>query len=204
MGNELRALIGEKEKILYSGRPSRGSMVVGCIFNRHLVQAVVLAAIIWRFAPEVIAGTPWMRAIPAMPLMFSLAGAIYLGGVFLAFLRFQNLSYFITDKAIYRSEGALRKRYLTKPFAELSHVDLSRGIFDQLLGVGDVVVTSPQPDPGPYEQPHDPGIVIEGVADYRKAYNLVKKLQEDIHADVRYPNDLRPAKNHGRRAKQRG
>ena len=39
-------------------------------------------------------------------------------------------SYIVTDKAIYVSSGVFTHTINTKPFAELSHIDLHRGIFD--------------------------------------------------------------------------
>lgn len=41
------------------------------------------------------------------------------------------------------------------------------------------------------------GVNICNISDYEKVFALVKKLQTDIYADTMYPNDLRPASNHG-------
>ncbi|MBS6262404.1 MAG: hypothetical protein KH549_04560 [Clostridium sp.] len=45
---------------------------------------------------------------------------------------------------------------------------------------------------------------INSISDYAEVFQLVKKLQTDIYADVMYPNDLRPKENHGYRTKYRG
>ena len=133
---------------------------------------------------------------------------LYLGGVLLTMRRYNNTSYIITDKAIYASEGAFSKRYKTKPFAELSHVDLHRGIFDQWFNVGDIVTTSSQVSSVSVghagRSSSSAGISIESISNYIEVYNIVKKLQEDIYTDVMYPNDLRPKANHGYKTKYRG
>lgn len=94
-----------------------------------------------------------------------------------------------------------------KPFAELSHVDLHRGIFDQWCGVGDIITTSAQANPvsmNGRRTSTNAGISIDSIANYAEVYKLVKQLQEDIYTDVMYPNDLRPRENHGYKSKYRG
>ena len=56
--------------------------------------------------------------------------------------KYKNTYYIVTDTGIYVSGGAFSKTYKHKPFAELSHVDLHRGIFDQMFNVGDIITTS--------------------------------------------------------------
>ena len=99
------------------------------------------------------------------------------------------------------------KHYNSKPFAELSHVDLHRGIFDQWFGVGDVITTSAQANPvtrNGRTTSTNAGISINSISNYIEVYNIVKKLQQDVYADVMYPNDLRPRENHGYNTKYRG
>ena len=45
---------------------------------------------------------------------------------------------------------------------------------------------------------------IADIKDYRKVFELIKKLQEDIYTDTMYPNDLRPETNHGYTTKYKG
>ncbi len=45
------------------------------------------------------------------------------------------------------------------------------------------------------------GTTIANIKDYRKVFELIKNLQEDIYTDVMYPNDLRPSENHGYKTK---
>ena len=87
-----------------------------------------------------------------------------------------------------------------KTFAELSRVNLHRGIFDQMFHVGDVQLTTDQ-----LTRKGVPAVMgINSISDYAEVFQLVKKLQKDIYTDVMYPNDLRPKENHGYRTKYRG
>ena len=86
------------------------------------------------------------------------------------------------------------------PFAELSHVDLHRGIFDQMFNVGDIITTSSQFS----SNNNNSSISICSISNYIDVYNLVKKLQKDIYTDVMYPNDKRPSENHGYNTEYKG
>ena len=125
---------------------------------------------------------------------------IYLGGVLFTYRKYRNTYYIVTESGIYASGGAFVRTYNHKPFAELSHVDLHRGIFDQIFNVGDVVITSNQLT---YDNKND-SIIISSISNYMEVYNLVKKLQKDIYSDVMYPNDKRPSENHGYNTKYKG
>ena len=125
---------------------------------------------------------------------------IYLGGIIFTIRRYKNTYYIVTDNAIYVSGGVFSKTYNQKPFAELSHVDLHRGIFDQMFNVGDIITTSSNMGPNNTSS----AITISSISNYIEVYNLVKKLQKDIYTDVMYPNDKRPSENHGYNTEYKG
>lgn len=125
---------------------------------------------------------------------------IYLAGAVSSFIRYKNTYFIVTDRAIYVSGGVLSKTFKTKPFAEMSHIDLHRGIFDQIFGVGDVIATSAQFS----GKDGSAAIEISSISNYSEVFNLVKKLQTDIFSDTMYPNDMRPPENHGYNTKYKG
>ena len=125
---------------------------------------------------------------------------IYLFGVLMTVKRYNNTYYIVTDKAIYISEGVFVKSIKTKPFAEMSHIDLHRGIFDQMFNVGDIICTSSH-----HSSNNSAAFIkISSVNNYTEVYNIVKKLQHDIYSDIMYPNDKRPSENHGYNTKYKG
>ena len=69
---------------------------------------------------------------------------IYLAGAVFSLKKYRNTYYIITDHRVYVSGGIFTINLETKTFAELSHINLHRGIFDQFFNVGDVQLTTNQ------------------------------------------------------------
>ncbi|MBQ2560728.1 MAG: PH domain-containing protein [Fibrobacter sp.] len=209
MDNELKLLIGDDEKIIYAGKPNKKCFLFESIFNPLLPFALLWGLIDFGVIGFSMTAKDEKAAFFLVPFMLLhlMPVWIYLGGALLSFRRYQNTSYIVTDKAIYASGGVFSRHYNTKPFAELSHVDLHRGIFDQWFGVGDIITTSAQANPATLNGRRtstNAGISIDSISNYIEVYNIVKKLQQDIYTDVMYPNDLRPKTNHGYGTKYRG
>lgn len=203
MKNDLQNLIGANETILYEGKPDKKCFIAESIFNKMLPIAIIWGILDFGFinlslstedAKEISFFLIPFFALHLMPVW------IYLAGVISSFLRYRNAYYIITDHAIYVSGGVFSKTFQTKPFAEMSHIDLHRGIFDQFFGVGDVIATSNQFS----DRTGLASIEISNISDYSKVFNLVKKLQTDIFSDTMYPNDMRPPENHGYNTKYKG
>lgn len=203
MKEELRKLVGDNEKILYEGKPDKKCFIFESIFNPLLPFAVI-----WAIIDFAVIGVSFMSKnagefmffiIPFM-LIHMMPVWMYLGGVLLTFRKYKNTEYIVTDQAIYVSGGVFAKTFNTKPFAELSHVDLHRGIFDQLFNVGDIITTTNQITNGRVGV----GISINSISNYLEVYKIVKKLQKDIYSDVMYPNDKRPKENHGYNTEYKG
>lgn len=202
MENELKKMVANDEKILYEGRPSKKCFIFESIFNPLLPFAIL-----WGFIDLGImggavfngAGEMLFFLIPFM-LIHLMPVWMYLGGALLSFKKYKNTYYIVTDNAIYVSSGIFNKVYSQKPFAELSHVDLHRGVFDQMFNVGDIITTSSNHNPNGTAS----AISINSIDNYLEVYNLVKKLQKDIYTDVMYPNDKRPDENHGYNTEYKG
>ena len=209
MDNELRLMVGDDEKIIYAGKPNKKCFIFESIFNPLLPFALIWGIIDFGVIGFSMTSKDEKAVFFLVPFMLLhlMPVWIYLGGALLSFRRYQNTSYIVTDKAIYASGGVFSRHYNTKPFAELSHVNLHRGIFDQWFGVGDIVTTSAQANPATMNGRRtstNAGISIDSISNYIEVYNIVKKLQQDIYTDVMYPNDLRPKTNHGYSTKYRG
>lgn len=203
--NELLALISQGENILWQGRPDKKCFILEAIFNPFLLVAFLWGVIDFSF---IYAATTHSTqeigvfnyalfgffALHLMPVWIYLAGAV------LSFLRYHHTHFAVTDQGVYVSGGIFTQNYERKPFTEISHVNLHRGIFDQYLGVGDVVLTSEHDGYNSRTNLYR-GTTICDIRDYAKVYQLVKKLQTDIFADTMYPNDLRPATNRGYKTK---
>ena len=215
--SELELMVGKDEKILWQGKPNKRCFILEGIFNPLLPFALVwflfdslfIAAFIGGVATS---GAPAVFSIfPLIFLLFHLMPVwIYLGGVIFVFRRYQHTEYIVTDKGVYISGGLFSYTCNMKPFTELARVNIHRGIIDQIIGVGDVVLTSNNvadlhsSNIRVNGRPLDVGTTIADIKDYRKVFEIIKKLQEDIYTDTMYPNDLRPEENHGYRTKYNG
>lgn len=203
MVNDLRNLIGKNETVFYEGKPDKKCFIAESIFNKMLPIAIFWGIIDFKFIGSAFSASnademsiimiPFF-ALHLMPVWIYLAGAVS------SFIRYRNTYFIVTDRAIYVSGGVLSKTFKSKPFAEMSHIDLHRGIFDQLFGVGDVIATS-----GQFSGKNgSAAIEISSISNYAEVFNLVKKLQTDIFSDTMYPNDMRPPENHGYNTKYKG
>lgn len=197
MKNDLMLLVGQDEKILYEGRPDRTCFIFESILNPMLPFALVWALIdLFMFSREAAKSTFLLGFF----LIHMTPVWLYLSGVIFSFRKYNNIYYIVTDRAIYVSGGIFSRSYNRKPFAELAHIHLHRGVFDQYFNVGDVIATSGQFTPGKSSA----AIRIDSIADYADVYKLVKKLQEDIYTDIMYPNAKRPSENPGYKTEYTG
>ena len=217
--SELELMVGSNEKILWKGKPNKRCFILEGICNPMLPFALAWFLFDSLFIATFIGGAATSGA-PAVfsifPLIFFLFHlmpvSIYLGGVIFVFRRYQHTEYIVTDKGVYISGGLFSYTCNMKPFTELARVNIHRGIIDQIIGVGDVVLTSNNiadyynSDVRVNGRPVGTGfgITISDIKDYRKVFELIKKLQEDIYTDTMYPNALRPEENQGYRTKYNG
>lgn len=203
MIEELKMIIGPNEKILYEGKPNKKCYIFESIFNPLLPFALLWAIIDFSiigatlFAKD--ANNVLFFIIPFM-LLHLMPVWIYLGGILFTTKRYKNTAYIVTDRAIYVSSGVFTRTINTKPFAELSHINLHRGIFDQMFNVGDIIATTNQLN----QNGKSTTITISSISDYVDVYNMVKKLQTDIYTDVMYPNAKRPTENPGYNTEYKG
>ncbi len=198
MVNELKSMVGNEETVLYEGKPNKKCFLFESVFNPLLPVAIIWAVIDMGFLG--LASGQFNAVLTPFLLFHMMPVWIYLSGVIFSFRKYKNTYYIVTDHGIYISGGIFTMNLETKSFAELSRVNLHRGIFDQLFNVGDIHITTNQ-----MTEKNVPAILrISSISNYAEVFQLIKKLQKDIYADIMYPNDLRPEENHGYKTKYRG
>ena len=198
MVEELKSMVGMDETILYEGKPDKKCFLFESILNPLLPIAIIWALLDMRFLGFALQSMQ-LFMLPFM-LFHMMPVWIYLSGVIFSFRKYRNTYYIVTDHAVYVSSGIFTMNLESKTFAELSRVNLHRGILDQMFNVGDVQITTNQ-----FTRKNMPALLnINSISNYTEVYQLVKKLQKDIYSDIMYPNDLRPKENHGYKTKYRG
>ena len=211
---DLEAMISPGENILWRGKPQKKCFIFESIFNPLLPFALIWACVDIGFIvmankvpQEQVNGGKgfggfmfFFFAIHLMPVWF------YLAGVLFSFRKYRNTDYIVTDKGIYISGGVFTYNCQMKPFAELSNVNIHRGIFDQMFGVGDVVLVSSGFVNYSSSRANNmsKNLSLSDISEYQEVFSLVKQLQTDIYSDTMYPNDLRPPENHGYRTEYKG
>lgn len=196
------------QRIIWRGKPDKKVFILETIFNSFGLVALIWAALdiigivaifhTAKEAPEVgLVGVPFFL-VHLTPVW------IYLFGVFTSAIKHKNAEFVVTDRAIYIAGGVLKYEIRMKPFTEITHINIHKGIFDRFLGVGDVVmVCAPEEgelcDIGPTHRHHKAVLpfAIEDIADYQEVFNIIKNLQTDVYADTMYPNAKRPDSNPG-------
>ena len=205
MTEDIKQLIASDEIIMWEGKPDKKCFLFESIFNPLMPFALLWAIIDLSVLGASLFGTfaegetnIILFIIPFF-LIHLMPVWMYIGGVLMTRRKYKNTYYVVTDKSIYISSGVFTKRINTKPFAEMSHIDLHRGIFDQKFGVGDIICTSS------HRNTNASGLIIlASIKNYTEVYNMVKKLQQDIYSDIMYPNDKRPQENHGYNTEYKG
>lgn len=202
MIEDLKTIVGSSEKILYEGKPNKKCYIFESIFNPLLPFALLWSIIDFSISGVFLAGFSGNMSFFIIPflLLHMMPVWIYLGGILFTARRYKNTAYIVTDKAIYVSGGIFTQNINTKPFAELSHINLHRGIFDQMFNVGDIIATTNQLA----QNGSSVTINISSISNYLDVYNMVKKLQTDIYTDVMYPNAKRPNENPGYHTEYKG
>jgi uncharacterized membrane protein YdbT with pleckstrin-like domain len=212
-------MVGSDEKVLWRGKPNKRAFVLEGIFNPLLPFAFVWLMFDSVFIAAWLGGATHSGAptsFSIMSLLFFLLHLmpvwLYLSGVLFVFRRYKHTEYIVTDKGVYVSGGLFSYTCNMKSFTELARVNIHRGIIDQIIGVGDVVLTSNniadfyssgvRVNGRPVGTGF--GITIADIKDYIGVFEIVKKLQEDIYTDTMYPNALRPEENRGYKTKYNG
>ncbi len=210
---DLEAMIGQNENVLWRGKPQKKCFILESIFNPMLPFALIWAGFdIFAMSGMFSSGAAQSGNVGGFLLVFFafhlMPVWLYLGGVLLSLRRYRNTEYIITDRGIYISGGTFTYNCQMKPFAELSNVNIHRGIFDQMLGVGDIILSGTNfvnmSNTSAAGSSSVRGLTICDIEEYQQVFSLVKQLQTDIYSDTMYPNDLRPAENHGYNTQYKG
>ncbi len=202
---QLHSMVGKNENVLWPDKPQLKCFILETIFNPLLPLSIIWALFDGLFIFAIMHGAKSGQLESSFSpfcvvfFVFHLMPVwLYLGGIIFSFLKYKNAAFLVTDKGVYISRGIFSLTFIHKPFMEIARVSLHRGIIDQMLGVGDVVIGVNQNNNAAevaYNQINLSSIY--DIKDYQQVYKLVKQLQQDIYSDVQYPNDLRPPKNRG-------
>ena len=155
MLEDLEAIIGPDETILYEGKPDPRCFLFENIFNPMLPFALVWALFDMTFLGAALSAEgPEQTSILFVLIPFLLIHMmpvwIYLGGVVTSSMKHKNTSYIVTDKALHR------------------------GFYDQRYNVGDIIITTNARSNNGKRL----NLNISSISEYLEVYNLVKDLYQ--------------------------
>ncbi len=193
---DMREMVSPGERILWTGKPDKKVTVLEAIFNPLLIVAAVwlifdLGVMRLSFSD----GTATML-IPFM-ILHLMPVWIYLAGVITASLRQRNTFYMITTAGLYIGGGVVSFRYEMKPWVDIGHISIHQGVFDRMMGVGDVVFVCGHTSHDARTTRSEGNLAIKNISDFQNIFRLAGKVQRDIYSDTMYPNAMRPESNPG-------
>lgn len=197
---QLERMIGSQEQVLWKGVPDKKCFIFESIFNPMLFFALIWGGFdLFFIGMSVMAdgGSGELGFLFAFMLIHMMPVWLYIGGIITTGLRFRNIQYIITDRGIYVSSGLFTTNCEMKPFTDLSHVNIHRGIFDQYLDVGDVIIECNHNNMGTHHDSGNHGIAICNIPDYERVHRMISELQTNVYADTMFPNMYRPGMNYG-------
>ena len=215
--SDLELMVGKDEKVLWQGHPEKKCFILEGIFNPLLPVALVWLLFDSFFIGAIVYGSQkaggedigsYAVFIVTFFILHLMPVWIYLTGALLVFRQYKHTEYIVTDKGVYVSGGMISYTCKMKPYTEVSHINIHRGIIDQWQGVGDVVLSDTAMNSHyinlPIRHMTGGGLTIADIPDYQKVFEIIKQLQTDIYADTMYPNDLRPKENKGYHTEYKG
>lgn len=115
---------------------------------------------------------------------------IWLANVITANRRWNNTSYYITNRRIIIQSGFFAVNEASLFYKDLRNAQVKIGFLDKLFHTGDVYFDS-------YIQQDKVGFAFEDLENAVQVYDRVQKIILDIQTDMEYPNAFRPQENPG-------
>lgn len=193
---EIEDIINKDEQVLWKGKPKKSAYILGSIFNMLPIGliwllfdgafiGIMIANNVFKEMPFfVIIGIIAFFAIHLIPVW------AWVGNIITSSHKYKNLEYAFTNKRIIIKSGLIGVDFKNIYYSEIESVNLSVGLSDKILKVGDIYIKS-----------QGQSQVMFDISD---PYFISQKLQEiviDIKTDIEFPNGLRPEENPGYRTK---
>lgn len=166
--------ISKDEEILWAGKPHKTVLLLESIFNRNMIPAIIWGLMDYLVFVRILNNSQIGGLLIILLFIHLMPVWIYLSGILITYLAYQNTCYVITDKAIYLSTGIFKQVYEARPHTEIKKVTAKKSFFDNIYNLGDVSVS--YKIKGLYTLTRN-GIPLHNIEDYIKVYDLVLDLK---------------------------
>lgn len=198
---------GEKE--LWSGKPKKKAFIL----NQILGMAPI--AIIWLifdsfFIVSFISGMKEDAEMANMLFFIIPFFALHLMPVWIwlsqlltANKKWQNTKYYVTDKRIIIQNGLFAANYQSIYYKDIKNVNLHVGLFDKMLGVGDIRFDMGYNIHSNRNSMNINAAILD-IENPMDIYPRIQKIVMDIQSDIEFPNAYRPTENPGYNTEYKG
>lgn len=189
--SQLELLIGADENVLWSGKPNKRGFILEGIFNSMLPFALFWAFIDLSIIRGIFTGdinnasnesTLFIlifMAVHMMPVW------IYLFGILTVIIKYKNTQYAVTEKGVYVSSGVFTANCDMRPFSEITNIRVHRGIIDQMLGVGDVILSTNDYYRTSRGRTMRYQLSIDSIRDYVEVFEYIENAQSSISKEAK-------------------
>ena len=170
-----RDYVDNSETIKGIFKPNFTTLFLEYIFNKFFILILFISVESFALLAGVntIFKNSHINMISFIPIVFYL---LYMG---YGLLSYHFTEYVITNKMLYKKSGIIREIVVAKPFNEISHITIQRGLADRIVGTGDVIINN-----GPYKNTKKyydgdncDGLVLTDVSEFEKVFAFIKKQQ---------------------------
>lgn len=191
-GAFLRDGMAADEKVIWEGKPDKKAFFLKAVFNFLLPISIVWGILDFSLLFSSVSGDEGAENLIIVPFMLLhlMPVWIYLASVVLAFFRYRNTAYLLTDKNIYISGGVFAREVNVKPLSRLYELQTKVGLFEKLCHVGSVIIGDPGVGTAETGQIVS-AVGIQSVPDYDELCRRIRSLQFNAASDMCYPNDKR-------------
>lgn len=189
--SQLELLIGADENVLWSGKPNKRGFILEGIFNSMLPFALFWAFVDLSIIRGIFTGdinnasnesTLFIlifMAVHMMPVW------IYLFGILTVIIKYKNTQYAVTEKGVYVSSGVFTTNCDMRPFSEITNIRVHRGIIDQMLGVGDVILSTNDYYRTSRGRTMRYQLSIDSIRDYVEVFEYIENAQSSISKEAK-------------------
>lgn len=195
--NTVASLLEPNEKVLWQGKPRK------YVYILENVLTMLPFAIVWLLFDGLFIAAfavnydkiPWFTWLFIVPffILHLFPVWVWFAKVISANRRYKNTEYCVTEKRVIIKSGFVGMQLHSLMMKDIVRVDIHRGLFDKMFGVGDLSVYTASSE---YAKNSLINSIID-IPDYIEVMKLIQKVAYDVKADVSFPNALRPAENPG-------
>ena len=182
MKEKMKLLMKDYETILYEGKPNTLCSVLEIIFNPLLPISIIWGFIDSLFIKTILNNNLYDASEAIFLVIFFAVHLMpvwmYIFGIFSGIYKYIKPYYIVTNKTAYISNGDSKKGIMTIPFKEMAIVETHEGLFDKMLGVGDVEISSKKPNVNELEK-----VSISSIPNFNELCNYISTQKTEESSD---------------------